>query len=460
MKLVLLSGGSGKRLWPLSNDARSKQFLPLLEGEHGKESMVQRVWRQLGVLGLQDHTHIATSKSQEDIMKSQLGEGIPLIMEPERRDTFPAIALACVYLFDVLKISRDETICFLPVDPFVEDSFFHTLLKLEDVLGRTGADIGLVGVSPTYPSAKYGYIIPHAEVEESADLFQSVRRFVEKPSEQLAAHIIEQERGLWNCGIFAFRLQYLLDQLQVRYGTISFEDFVGNYSNMPRISFDYEVVEKADNVVVIKYSGYWKDIGTWNTLSEELLQPVIGIGAVSNDCSNTHIINELDIPVQVLGISDAVVAASPDGILVCDKEASSRLKDEIYRWDGRPMYEERVWGWRKTLDYRKSDSGEEVLTKRVRVQAGKNMSYHCHHQRKEIWTIISGQGEVIVDRQRRTIRYGDVIQIPPGQMHSVYAISDLEFIEVQIGELLSDSDVYREHLLWSEAEHGGAPCAE
>ena len=161
MRLVLLSGGSGKRLWPLSNDTRSKQFLKVLEGEDGeKQSMVQRVWGQLKEQDLQNLHIISTSKMQRDMIYSQIGMDVPLIIEPERRDTFPAIALAASYLYSIENVSENEVIVVLPVDPYIEDPFFEKVKELENVLAHSEADLALIGVKPTYPSSKYGYIVP------------------------------------------------------------------------------------------------------------------------------------------------------------------------------------------------------------------------------------------------------------------------------------------------------------
>ena len=187
MRLVLLSGGSGKRLWPLSNDARSKQFLKVLENENDKlQSMVQRVWGQLGRVGLADSTVIATSKSQVDMIQSQLGRQAGLIIEPSRRDTFPAIALAASYLYTVKEASLNEVVAVLPVDPYVQDAFFERVKDLEDVINQSEADLALIGVQPTYPSSKYGYIIP---TDEKENQYLQVNRFTEKPSEEASSRI-------------------------------------------------------------------------------------------------------------------------------------------------------------------------------------------------------------------------------------------------------------------------------
>ncbi|MBE2935648.1 cupin domain-containing protein [Anoxybacillus flavithermus] len=449
MKLVLLSGGSGKRLWPLSNDARSKQFLKVLENKNGElQSMVQRVWEQLGNVGLADSAVIATSKSQVDMIQSQLGQDVPIIIEPMRRDTFPAIALASVYLYSVEGIRLDEVVAVLPVDPYVEDRFFQRVKELEKTVLESDADLALIGVEPTYPSAKYGYIVPTSTSSESDYL--RVSHFTEKPNEEKAAELIKQG-ALWNCGVFAFRLDYMISLLEAKGLPIQYEELLKQYERLPKISFDYEVVEKTKHIVVLPYDGYWKDLGTWNTLTEEMATEQIGKGIIA-DSENTHLINELDIPVTVLGVSNAIVAVSPDGILVSDKAASPRIKELVNDFDQRPMYEERRWGWYRVLDYTKFEDGREVLTKRIGVTAGKNLSYQMHHHRSEVWTIIKGEGEFALDGEIRFVKPGDVLEIPIGAKHGIRAITDLEFIEVQTGAQLIEEDIVRIYMTWEEVE--------
>jgi len=449
MKLVLLSGGSGKRLWPLSNDARSKQFLKVLENKNGElQSMVQRVWGQLKNVGLADSAVIATSKSQVDMIQSQLGQEVPIIIEPMRRDTFPAIALASVYLYSVEGIRLDEVIAVLPVDPYVEDRFFHRVKDLEETILTSGTDLALIGVEPTYPSAKYGYIVPASKSSDS--VYLRVSHFTEKPTEEKAAELIEQG-ALWNCGVFAFKLDYMISLLKEKGFPIQYEELLKQYERLPKISFDYEVVEKTKHIVVLPYEGYWKDLGTWNTLTEEMATEQIGKGIIA-DSENTHLINELDIPVTVLGVSNAIVAVSPDGILVSDKAASPRIKELVNDFDQRPMYEERRWGWYRVLDYTKFEDGREVLTKRIGVAAGKNLSYQMHRHRSEVWTIIKGEGEFALDGEIRFVKPGDVLEIPVGAKHGIKAITDLEFIEVQTGTQLIEEDIVRIYMTWEEVE--------
>ncbi|HZG84933.1 sugar phosphate nucleotidyltransferase [Paenibacillus sp.] len=449
MKLVLLSGGSGKRLWPLSNDSRSKQFLKVLASpDNEAESMVQRVWRQLGETGLQEDALIATGKAQLDVMQSQLGYDVPLILEPERRDTYPAIALAATYLYSIQGMSLQDVVAILPVDPYVENHFFGKIKDLEEVLRTSGADLALVGVKPTYPSEKYGYIVPRTE-EDTNRKYITVSHFTEKPREDQAKQLIEQQ-ALWNCGVFAFKLDYIIKHLIDNGLPIQYEEMLKQYGRLPKISFDYEIVEKAKKLVAVPYSGYWKDLGTWNTLTEEMSAQQIGKAVVTDDCVNTHVVNELDIPITVIGVKDAVVAASPDGILVSAKEASPRIKDVMKNIEQRPMFEERRWGWYKVLDYGKLPDGSEVLTKRICVLAGRHLSYQLHLKRKEVWTIISGTGEFILDDHRVAVKPGDVLRIPVGARHSIRANEDLEFIEVQTGSELIEEDNIRLSTSWEE----------
>lgn len=447
MKLVLLSGGSGKRLWPLSNDTRSKQFLKVLESEEGTwQSMVQRVWGQLESVNLSDSAVIATSKTQTEMIYNQLGTDVPLIVEPERRDTFPAIALAGSFLFSEQHTDLDETVIVLPVDPYVEDSFFKRVKDLDAALQNSDADLALMGVEPTYPSSKYGYIVP-TEENMSQEYF-NVARFTEKPSEEKAVALIEQ-KALWNCGVFAFKLRYLINILEEKNLPTLYHDLSKQYDQLPKISFDYEVVEKASHIVALPYSGYWKDLGTWNTLTEEMATVQIGKGIISEDSKNTHVVNELEVPVTVVGLSDIVVAASPDGILVSDKSSSPRIKDLIGAFDQPPMYEERIWGWSKVLDYAKYEN-EEMITRRIGIEENKNSTYHYHDLRNEVWTIIRGEGELILDDHIRRVKAGDIIHIPAGKKHAIRAISELEFIEVQTGKEVVNTDFVRLYKNWDD----------
>ncbi|CAM4480757.1 sugar phosphate nucleotidyltransferase [Paenibacillus sp. FSL R7-0345] len=451
MKLVLLSGGSGKRLWPLSNDSRSKQFLKVLESPAGEpESMVQRVWRQLEEAGMTGSSYLATGRSQVESIQSQLGSHVPIIVEPERRDTFPAIALTAAYLYSIAGVSPAETVAILPVDPYVEASFFDTVVRLEQTMEESGANLALMGVVPEHASEKYGYIIPTSDAAGASGYLQ-VSHFQEKPDRVQAEGLISKG-ALWNCGVFAFRLGYLLDILQSKGLPLNYEELQKQYKLMASISFDYEVVEKEEKIVVQPYAGFWKDLGTWNTLTEEMSSNLVGKGVVTSDSERTCLINELDIPITVIGAKDLIIAASPDGILVTHKAESPRIKEVLKSHEQRPMYEERRWGHYKVIDYVKYDEGNEVLTKRIFIEQGKNISYQLHHKRSEIWTFVSGEASIVINEKMHKVKAGDVVRIPEGTKHAILALTDVEFIEVQSGSELVEEDNIRITLDWEDIE--------
>ncbi|MGF7046843.1 mannose-1-phosphate guanylyltransferase [Paenibacillus sp. DS2015] len=449
MKIVLLSGGSGKRLWPLSNESRSKQFLKVLKSNEGeRESMVQRVWGQISKAGLGEHAYIATSKPQVEMIQSQLGNEIEIIVEPERRDTFPAIALAATYLYSIQGVSLNETIVVMPVDPYVDESFFHKSKELDGILNESGADLALMGVKPTYPSEKYGYIVPNIGTKVD-DPYVTVHSFREKPREEEAVAMIEQA-ALWNCGVFAFKLDFLINILIANDYPIHYDEMSRYYHRMPKNSFDYEIVEKAKHIVALPYEGEWKDLGTWNTLTEEIETSLIGKGIIAGDSQNTHVINELDIPITLLNLSNVIVAASPDGILVSDKASSPMIKEVMKHSDQRPMYEERRWGRYRVLDYLKYPDGKEVLTKRICVASGQNLSYQYHLLRDEVWTVVSGRGEMVLNGRHFIVNSGDVLVISKDSKHSLRAEIEMDIIEVQTGSELIEEDIVRLAYDWNE----------
>ncbi len=449
MKVILLSGGSGLRLWPLSNPARSKQYLNLLQGPNQEyESMIQRVWRQLNAAGLLKDTYLTVNKVQIESILNQLGNDIRLIIEPERRDTFPAISLAASYLHSVEKVEQNEVIIVLPVDHFVEDSFFRVLDDLEKSLQSSTSDLLLLGVSPDEPSEKYGYIIPD---EADSGSGQKVKYFVEKPDKKTAEKLIKHH-ALWNCGVFAFKLHFLIDLLKTKGYPTEFEKLTEQYNQLPNTSFDYEVLEKSKNIIVKSFKGQWKDLGTWNDFTQVMESAIKGRGIVSSDSTNVHLINELNIPVVMNGLSNVVLAASPDGILVSHKEKSSAIKPLVQKAQGRPMVEEKRWGSYRVLDIELLPSGHKVLTKSIFLNAGKNISYQTHAKRSEVWTITSGTGLFVLDDRMRKVTAGDVLVIPVGSRHAIKSLTDLQFIEVQMGSDLSEEDIERICMTWEEVE--------
>ncbi len=430
MNIVLLSGGSGKRLWPLSNDVRSKQFIKIFKGkDDDRESMVQRVYHQIKKIDADATVTIATAKTQVSAIHNQLGNGIGISVEPCRRDTFPAIALATAYLHDVQGVGEEEAVVVCPVDPYVEDDYFEALKALGEQAEKGEANLVLMGIEPTYPSEKYGYIIP-ADKEQVS----SVKTFKEKPDEETAKKYITQG-ALWNGGVFAYKLKYVLNKAHELLDFKDYADLFAKYDTLEKISFDYAVVEKEDNIQVMRFAGEWKDLGTWNTLTEAMGESSVG-NVIENDTNvNVHIVNELDVPVLCMGLKDVIVSASPEGILVADKEKSAQIKGYVDKLDNQIMYAEKSWGSFRVLDVE-----DGSMTIKVILNPGHKMNYHSHEHRSEVWNIISGNGTVIVDGKKRDVSAGDVIELPAGCKHTVIAETELRIIEVQIGKEINIHD--------------------
>ena len=310
-----------------------------------------------------------------------------------------------------------------------------------------------MGIQPTYPSEKYGYIVPENNSSDSCNpcSYKRVSRFTEKPSVAKAEELLK-ENAYWNGGVFAFRLSYMMNIVRKYITSDSFEDTRARYSEFPKISFDYEVAEKAESVAVVPFNGEWKDLGTWNTLTDELHKPVIGNAVMGTHCENTHIINELQNPIYVDGLKDVVVAACPDGILVCSKQHSEEIKKSVEHLTPRPMYEERRWGSYRVLDDSYYADGRHSLTKSITLKAGKNISYQIHHHRSEVWTFVEGEGILVLNGKERSVKAGDTVIIPLEHWHAIKALTQLTFIEVQSGNPLIEEDIERTEWDWNKNE--------
>ena len=458
MNIILLSGGSGKRLWPLSNDIRSKQFIKIFKmpntdasaapdanttagqkaavsAEDTYESMLQRVYRQIKAADPEATVTLATGKSQVSAIHNQLGDGVGISVEPCRRDTFPAIALATAYLHDVKGIPAEEAVVVCPVDPYVNDDYFAALHQLWELAQQGTANLVLMGIHPTYPSEKYGYIIP-----ETKDTVANVSTFKEKPDAATAQQYIDQG-GLWNGGVFAYKISYVLERAHQLIDFTDYADLFSKYDTLTKISFDYAVVEHEPNIAVMRFTGEWKDLGTWNTLTEAMEESVLGDARLNETCRNVHVINELGIPILAMGLQNVVIAASSEGILVADKEQSSYIKPFVDAIDQQVMFAEKSWG-----QYQVLDAEEHSMTIKVTLNPGHRMNYHSHDKRDEVWTVVSGKGRTIVDGMEQPIQAGDVITMAAGCKHTVIADTKLQLIEVQLGNDISVNDKHKYEL--------------
>lgn len=435
MNIILLSGGSGQRLWPLSNSVRSKQFIKLFKNDQSQEyeSMVQRVYRQIMTVDRDAEIMVATSKSQVSAIKNQLGDQVAICIEPCRRDTFPAIVLAVSKLYYEKRVRQEDAVVICPVDPYVENSYYDAVGRLGNLALQGNANITLMGIEPSYPSEKYGYIIP-----ENYENVSKVNAYKEKPTVDVAKEYISQG-ALWNAGVFAVKVGYLLKTAHNMIDFMDYEDLFDKYAELPKISFDYAVVEKESSIQVMRYAGEWKDVGTWNMMAEVMDTRTKGNVTLDATCDSTNVINELDIPILCMGCRNMVIAASSDGIFVADKEQSSYMKPYIEQMEEKVMYAEKSWG-----TYNVIDAHDTGMTIKVLLNAGHQMKYHSHMRRDEVWTVVSGTGKVIIDDHISEVHAGDVVKLPRGCRHTIIARTALNIIEVQIGEDIDvkDKQVY------------------
>jgi len=402
--------------------------------------MIQRVIRQISDTKISANITIATSVAQSDSIKSQLGGKVDIVTEPSRRDTFPAIALATSYLSFAKGVSDEEIVVVMPCDVFTEEGYFRTIERMAECVKKNDANLVLMGIKPSFPSSQFGYIIPYEK-----DRFK-VKNFVEKPASNLASELIEHG-ALWNGGVFAFKLGWLKGILSHYTNLSDFNAIRSSFESFPKISFDYEVVEKATSVVVVPFNGLWRDLGTWESLSAEIPTMCSDKTIIVNS-TGTTVVNELSIPVVCVGTHDSIIAASQDGILISNKKESAEIKNIVDKISSRPMFEERRWGEYIVVDTVKFDNGHQALTKRLTLHPGATISYQRHANRSEVWTFIAGNGEIVLDGARKKVKCGDVITIPPMMLHTLKAVSELTFIEVQQGSELVEEDIERFEYIW------------
>ncbi len=430
MNIILLSGGSGKRLWPLSNEFRSKQFIRLFKNDKGEyESMAERIYRQIMTVDPNAVITVATSKSQISEIHNQMDASVAVSVEPCRRDTFPAIALATAYLHYVCGVSEEEPVVVCPVDPYVDNTYFEFLHELWKDAETGRSNLTLMGIEPTYPSEKYGYIIP-----ETNEAVSNVSAFKEKPDKEAANEYISKG-ALWNAGVFACKVGYVLKKAHELIDFTDYNDLYSKYETVDKISFDYAVVEKEKYIHVLRYCGQWKDIGSWDTLTETLNQAAIGNVIMNDSCKNVNVINELNVPVLAMGLQNVVISASADGILVSDKCETSKIKSYIDKIDLPVMYAEKSWGSYQILNIEKGS-----YTLKVTLNAGHRIDYDGQDEHNEVWVVLDGEGQSFADIQKKKIKSGDVITVEAGCRHTVIADTKLNLIKIQFGEEISTKD--------------------
>ena len=463
---VVLSGGSGTRLWPVSREASPKPFMRLGEGP----SLLQRTLSRCLPLAEGGQVAVITHanyrfRTQEEIapLLARHGGAATLLLEPVGRNTAPAIAVAALW---ALQVSPEATLLVLPADHLIPDeAAFQTAARSAAQLAQDGSLV-LFGIRPTAPETGFGYIETGAAIAQGQAF--KVARFVEKPDAARAVEYLQAGRFLWNSGLFCFTARAILEALdthapalmtQVRAawaasaapapGTPMAIDATA-FAAVPDLSIDYAVMEHAPNAVVMPASFGWSDIGSWNAVAEQLTADPQGNTALGEtlliDTRNTHVQSE-DRLVATVGVEDLVVVDTPDALLVARKDAGQKVKDVVaqlrlrghetatlHRTVARP------WG-----SYTVLQEGARFKIKRIEVRPGHALSLQMHHHRSEHWIVVSGTAKVLCDERSYLVAANESTFIPMGARHRLEnpGLLNLVMIEVQCGDYLGEDDIVR-----------------
>jgi mannose-1-phosphate guanylyltransferase/mannose-6-phosphate isomerase len=454
---VILCGGSGTRLWPLSRKDFAKQHVPVLGGE----SPFQRTLRRVAGQEAFDTPIVITGAGGRFMAADQAaatGVAIELALEPEGRDTLAAVALAAEL---VARRDPAATALVLPSDHLIPDADAFAAAAAAGGRAAAGGDLVIFGLKPTRPATAYGYIRPGASVSADA---RRVGAFEEKPAADRAATLIA-EGCLWNAGMFCFRADAALAQIRalaplaaeaVARAVSEGEDDLGAlrlgaaFLEAPKISFDYAVMEKTDRAVVVEAGFGWSDIGDWReiwALSEKDSDGVAQEGdTVALDVRNSYLRSDGRL-LCAIGVEGLVVVDTPDAVLVAPLDRSQDVKRLVAELGTRgraeataPARVHRPWGWYQTMDL-----GERFRVKRIQVSPGKKLSLQRHHHRAEHWVVVKGTAEVTRDNEVVLLRENESIYLPLGCVHRLANPGKIpvEIIEVQTGAYLEEDDIVR-----------------
>jgi mannose-1-phosphate guanylyltransferase/mannose-6-phosphate isomerase len=457
---VILSGGSGTRLWPLSRKQYPKQYLPLV----GDNTMLQETMLRLGgldnvadpiIICNADHRFLVAEQCQQIDIKNPT-----ILLEPVGRNTAPAIAAAAL---QSLKDTNDAVLLVLSADHVIQDvEAFHQAINIASQQAQEGK-LATFGIVPTDANIGYGYIKSSGE---SVNGSYKVEKFVEKPDLETAQTYLKQGNYLWNSGMFMFKADTLIDELTTYSPEIvtSVNDAVNNaeqdldfirldkqaFESSPSDSIDYTLMEKSDNVVVIPLDAQWNDIGSWSALHDIGIKDtngnVIQGDVFTEETTNTYIYANHHM-VATIGVQDLVIVDTPNATLIATKDKAQEVKKIVERLQEQDREEQfchrkvyRPWGWYDSIEV-----GFHFQVKRLHVNPGAKLSLQMHHKRAEHWVVVSGTATVINGEDVLTLTEGDSTYIPIGTTHGLENKTNeqLEIIEVQSGTYLGEDDIVR-----------------